>query len=439
MDQVDEGHRVVLVERVTAHRHGDRIGEADEPVLGDHDRLVRVLDDEPVLFLRGRQRRGDRMALRRFERQRDHRGDRRAELDLVVLPLPRLADVREAEHAGHPSVEPDADVERRGDTEQLQVRIGEFARRRIFPRAIGDHRSMRGERGEPAGMPHRVDLRARRGPFVGVRALHVDFRALAGQRVAGQAPVADALDAQHLRGGLEDRRQRRVEVGLVQLRQLVQRIAETQRALVALVGVALAGLAQRDVADEGAEAERVAGRDRPHGELDRKLGAQPVQRRQLDRSVQDVRLARREVARDPPLMTFAVADRHDELRQQLPARLFARPAERALGLRIPFVDAPRSVDDDHRLGRRGDHRRQSLAAFAQRALGRFVPRDLLAQQRIDAQQLLGAGRDALLEVFADCWVCAVIDQIWILAFFATCPGLPVPWSESAAAGGCPLQ
>jgi hypothetical protein len=247
-------------------------------------------------------------------------------------------------------------------------------------RAIGNDRPVQRERGEIARMIERIDLRRRRCALERRAALHIDLRAHAGQRIAGQAPVADALDVEHARRARQDRSHRRIEIALVQLRELVERIAETQCPLVAFALVMLPRLAQRDVADEGAEAQCVAGRDRPHRELDRKFGAQAVRRRQLNRPVQDVRLPRGKVARHALLVQLAITERHDELRQQLSARLVARPAESPLGLRVPLVDAARSIDDDHRLGRRGDRRGEPLAALAQCALGHLVPRDLLAQQ-----------------------------------------------------------
>jgi hypothetical protein len=125
-----------------------------------------------------------------------------------------------------------------------------------------------------------------------------------------------------------------------------------------------------------------------------------MQREELDRPIEDARLARREKPCDAGFVRFAKAGRHDQLRQLLAARVGARPAEGPFRLWIPLVDAAAGIDDDDRLGRRVDHRREALAAFAQCALGGFVPRDLFAQPRVGAHQFVGTRDDALLEILA---------------------------------------
>src|SRR5690606_29431010 len=93
------------------------------------------------------------------------------------------------------------------------------------------------------------------------------------------------------------------------------------------------------------------GRDR---DLDGKLTPRPIERRQLEPLIDDRRLARLEKPLEPTGVRLAILFGDDQVRQAASEDLRARPAERALGLRVPADDQPGFVDADERIVRSVD-------------------------------------------------------------------------------------
>ena len=178
-------------------------------------------------------------------------------------------------------------------------------------------------------------------------------------------------------------------VGLVQ--QDGQRVALEQRAVALLrrQDLLLHALALGDVLDERAEHDAVGVAQRRDAQRDRELRAVAAQGDQLHRTVQHRPVAALEVARQPAVVRFPVAGRHDEVRHAPPDRLRARPTEGRLRPRVPRQDQPSRVHQHDGVERRLQDAAHLRLAGPQRLLREVALGDVV-RERQDGGRLAGA-------------------------------------------------